>query len=71
MLYYNNNVDLIDAMDKLDQIKSLLSYHTDFSRETPEANYEIVNAMFHILGLERDNISMPDITDCIQNEFNR
>ena len=35
-------------------MKSLLHAHTDFSRETPEVNYELVAAMFHILGLEKD-----------------
>ncbi len=43
-----------DKLDKLDKVKSLLHAHTDFSRETPEVNYELVAAMFHILGLERD-----------------
>ncbi len=43
-----------DELDKLDKVKSLLHAHTDFSRETPEVNYELVAAMFHILGLERD-----------------
>lgn len=43
-----------DELDKLDKVKSLLHEHTDFSRETPEVNYELVAAMFHILGLERD-----------------
>ena len=43
-----------DELDKLDRVKSLLQAHTDFSRETSEVNYELVAAMFHILGLGRD-----------------
>lgn len=43
-----------DKLDKLDKVKSLLHAHTDFSKETPEVNYELVAAMFHILGLERE-----------------
>lgn len=43
-----------DELDKLDKVKSLLHAHTDFSRETPEVNYELVAAMFHILGLEKN-----------------
>lgn len=43
-----------NELDKLDKVKSLLHAHTDFSKETPEVNYELVVAMFHILGLERD-----------------
>lgn len=31
-----------DELDKLDKVKSLLHAHTDFSRETPEVNYELV-----------------------------
>ncbi len=43
-----------NELDKLDKIKSLLNAHTDFSRDTAAINYELVVAIFHILGLERD-----------------
>lgn len=52
-----------DELDKLDKVKSMLHAHTDFSRETPEINYELVAAMFHILGLERDQDKLNETYD--------
>lgn len=52
-----------DELDKLDKVKSLLHAHTDFSRETPEVNYELVAAIFHILDLDRDQDKLNETYD--------
>lgn len=46
--------DLVSKEEQIEKVKSLLNAHTDFSRETPEVNYELLVAMFRILNLERD-----------------
>ena len=52
-----------DELNKLDKVKSLLHAHTDFSRETPEINYELVAAIFHILDLDRDQDKLNETYD--------
>ena len=45
---------LVSKEEQNEKIESLLNAHTDFSRETPEVNYELLVALFRILDLERD-----------------
>lgn len=45
---------LVSKEEQMKKVESLLNVHTDFSRETPEVNYELLVAMFRILNLERD-----------------
>ena len=45
---------LVSKEEQMEKVKSLLNAHTDFSRETPEVNYELLIALFRILDLERD-----------------
>lgn len=52
---------LASKEEQMEKVKSLLNSHTDFSRETPEVNYELLVAMFRILDLERDEEKMNGI----------
>lgn len=45
---------LVSKEEVMEKVKNLLNAHTDFSRETPEVNYELLVALFRILDLERD-----------------
>ena len=46
-----HNIKEHDAIvrEPIEKIKRLLDTHSDFSRETPEINYELIVAINHIL----------------------